>query len=389
MAEQTLYVLRSYKLAYLAGEERTGKTLSALMVAKKMSEIDLVIVITKKVALDGWKETSAAYPIGKPVIVTNYHQMHKVPCPTPNTLIIVDEAHAYVAGYPKRSAMWQHLRQLCKGRFVLFASATPHAQGPIQLFNQLALSDFSPWKRYKNFYQWHDVYGERYTIKIQGRDLNQYDRVDNDRIMAEVKHLFITMTRAQCGFKHEPKDVLHYITLNEVTRSVYNELMENKVVEFYAGLLVCETMSKLRPALHMIEGGVTKIGDTYLQLKNREKIDYILEKFGDTENIVIMYNYIAEGHKLAENFKKAKILHATTYAEGVDLSMYEHLIIYSMNFSTAKHTQRRARQANMLREEQINVHFLLVKKAVSEQVYKTVALNKRNFVDSVFEKELL
>jgi len=389
MAEKCLYVIRSYKSAYLAAEERTGKTLASLVMAQRMPEVDLVIVVTKKIALDGWHKTVAAYPIGKPVIVTNYHQAHKMPKPTTNTLVIVDEAHAYMSGYPKRSAMWKTMRQLCIGRLVLFVSATPHAQGEQQLFNQLALSSFSPWKAYKDFYKWFADYGDVYTIKIQGRDCNQYDKAKSEKIINSVKHLFVTMTRAECGFEHEPKDVLHYINLDPVTKEVYNELMENRVVEFHAGLLVCETMSKLRPALHMIEGGVTKIEDQYLQLKNREKIDYILKTWGDTANTVIMYNYIAEGNKLREVFKNCPILHATSYAEGVDLSMYDNLVVYSMNFSTSKHSQRRARQANQLRKDPINVHFLLVKKAVSEQVYKTVAINKRNFVDSVFTRDKL
>ena len=66
--------------------------------------------------------------------------------------------------------------------------------------------------------------------------------------------------------------------------------------------------------------------------------------------------------------------------------MYKHLVIYSQNWSTAQHTQRRARQANKERKEPILVHFLLMKNAISDQVYKTVALNKRNFVDSVFKR---
>ena len=69
--------------------------------------------------------------------------------------------------------------------------------------------------------------------------------------------------------------------------------------------------------------------------------------------------------------------------------MYEHLVIYSMNFSTSQYTQRRARQANMKREQIINVHFILVKGGISEQVYKTVAINKSNFVDKYYERGLL
>ena len=100
-----------------------------------------------------------------------------------------------------------------------------------------------------------------------------------------------------------------------------------------------------------------------------------------------MFQYKADLMKLERHFKNARLLQATSYAEGVDLSTYKHLVIYSQDFSTSKHTQRRARQANLERKEPINVHFLLVKKAISEQVYKTVSLNKTNFVDSVFERE--
>ncbi len=102
-----------------------------------------------------------------------------------------------------------------------------------------------------------------------------------------------------------------------------------------------------------------------------------------------MYNYIAEGTKLNEIFSNARILQATSYAEGVDLSSHKNLVIYSQDFSTARHTQRRARQANKKRQHPITVHYLLVKDGLSEQVYKTVSLNKKNFVDSRFDRKYL
>ncbi len=389
LAQKIVYLLRSYNIAYLAAEERTGKTLAAILAAESMPEISNILVVTKKVALDGWHKTLKARPLIKPVIVTNYHQMSKLDMPSPSTLVIIDEAHAYIAGYPKVSAMWRQLKNLAKRVKVLYLSATPNSQGTQQLYHQLAISSYSPWHKYDSFYKWFKNYGQLYTIKLQGRDCNQYDRIDHDKVWNDVKHLFITMTRAEIGFEHEPEDKLHYIELDTVTKEVYNELLTDKIVEFHAGTLVCDTISRLRPALHMIEGGVTKIKDKYLFLKNREKIDYILKTFGDTSDTVIMYNYIAEGEKLREIFNHCPILHATSYAEGVDLSMYKNLVIYSMNFSTSKYVQRRARQANMEREEEITVHYLLVKKAISDQVYKTVAINKRNFVDSLFERTKL
>lgn len=386
MAEKAVYLLRSYNIAYFAAEERTGKSLAALLTAEKMDEIEEVIIITKKAALKGWEETLKAYPLVKSVVLTNYHQMGKLEKTQPNTLVIFDESHSYLSAYPKRSAMWKLAKKVAWKMKILYVSATPYAQGPQQLYNQLALSSWSPWYQYDSFYSWFRSYGFPYTIKLQGRECIQYDKADNEKIIGTCQHLFITKTRNELGFVHEPTDQLHYIDLDVVTKEVYNDLLQDRIVELNSGMLVCDTIAKLRSALHMLEGGVAKLGEAYYVLANDEKLRYILKVFGDTRNTVIMYNYIAELTKLQAVFKHCTLLQATSYAEGVDLSMYTNLVIYSMNFSTAKYTQRRARQANMERKEPINVHYLLVKKAISEQVYKTVAINKRNFVDSVFDR---
>lgn len=389
MAEKAVYLLRSYNIAYFAAEERTGKSLAALLVAEKMCEIEEVIIITKKAALKGWYETLKAYPLAKSVVLTNYHQMGKLEATKPNTLVIFDESHSYLSAYPKRSAMWKLAKKVAWKMKILYVSATPYAQGPQQLYNQFALSSWSPWYQYDSFYAWFKSYGFPYTIKLQGRECTQYDKADKEKIIGTCQHLFITKTRSQLGFEHEPTDQLHYIDLDIVTKEVYNDLLQDRIVELNAGMLVCDTIAKLRSALHMLEGGVAKIREEYFVLANEEKVEYIYNNFGDSKDLVIMYNYIAEQTKLAKVFKNATLLQATSYAEGVDLSMFKHLVIYSMNFSTAKYTQRRARQANMERKEKINVHYILVKKAISEQVYKTVAINKRNFVDSVFERTKL
>ena len=202
-----------------------------------------------------------------------------------------------------------------------------------------------------------------------------------------MKHLFVTRTRAELDFEHEPEDKVHYLELSEYTKGLYNKLLKDRLVYNIVDdePLVCDTQSKYRVALHQIEGGTIKLESGYKQLPNSEKVDYILATWGDSPDLVIMHNYKEEAKKLALYFKQAHILQATSFAEGVDLSMYKHLVIYSQDFSTARHTQRRARQANKLRAEPIIVHFLLVKKATSERVYKAVSVNKKNFVDTVFE----
>lgn len=387
MSDEALDILRREAIVYLASEERTGKTLTSILVAEKSEALN-ILVITKKKAIEGWNETLEAFDHTKQYTVTNYHQAHKQ-AGTHFDLVILDEAHNYISAFPKPGKIWKELKPLLVDKPIIYMSATPYAQGVQMLYHQFALSSWSPWKNHKNFYQWFRLYGKPYDLKINGIPIRQYDKCDKDLILKTCEHLFITKTRAELGFAHEPEDVIHYIELSEDTKALYNKLIEDQIAWIGKNELVCDTKSKLRVSLHMLEGGVAKIDETYLVLDNEEKVNFLLNTFGDTETLVIMYNYKAEYTKLSKYFHRARLLQATSFAEGVDLSGYEHLVVYSQDFSTARHTQRRARQANKKRSTPIRVHFLLVKGGLSAQVYKTVSINKKNFVDSVFERELL
>lgn len=383
LAERAYDILRDEMIVYLCCEERTGKTLTSILVAE-MSNVQSILIITKKKALDGWFDTLNAFKHDKDYTVVNYHQAHKQT--KKFDLVILDESHNYISAYPKTGKLWKEVKGLTAKVPLIYISATPYAQGPQQLFHQFALSSWSPWSKHSSFYRWFQIYGKPYTLEINGIAIPQYDRVHVDMILGCVNHLFVTATREELGFEHEPLDNVHDILLSEDTKAVYNELIQHDLVELSVGMLVCDTSPKLRTSLHQIEGGTIKIDNDRYILANTEKVDFILEEFGDTEDLVIMYNYIAEKVKLEHHFKKAIILQATSFAEGVDLHKYKHLVIYSQDFSTARHTQRRARQCNKNRDLPIDIHYLLVKGAISSQVYKTVSVNKKNFVDRAFDR---
>lgn len=375
--------LREFGLFYTAWEERTGKTLTAILAMEQL-KVERVLVITKKKPLDGWRETLAAYPVTKDYTVTNYHQVKNLK--GAYDIVICDESHNYISGFPKPSGMWKEVRKFTKGKPILYLSATPCSQGYGLLFHQFKLSDWSPWESYTNFYNWHRVYGEPYSKYLHGRAVPKYDKVDDERVWTCVEHLFDFKTRKELGFEHEPVDELHHVTLSDHSKHIYNTIVDDRVYQFAENHeLIGDTITKVRYALHMLEGGVSKVDDVYLVLDNTEKVDYILDKWGDSEDVVIMYQFIAERTKLEQHFKKATILQGTSNAEGIDLKAYKHLIIYSQDYSTARHSQRRARQANKARLEPITVHFLLVEGAISSEVYQTVALNKSNYIDSLYE----
>lgn len=393
-ARKAFEILKEHGFVYLAGEERSGKLLTSVRVAELTSDaVQNVLVLTTKKALAGWQEMAENYTTSKVFYFTNYHQAKNVTFKP--DLVILDECHNYLSSYPKPSQLWGHVAKLCRGLAIIYSSATPHPQGYQQLYHQFKLSTWSPWAKYSNFYKWFNEYGIPEVVYTSSGEANSYHRVKDDKIQAEVAKYFITCTRAETGHTFEPEDVVHYIELAEATRNTYNMLITDRVVEFADGdVYVADNNSRLRMALHQIEGGTLKFKTINFEknkfefvtkiLSNTEKIDYILEHWGDSEDLVIMYHFSGELEKLRRYFKKALLLQSSTYAEGVDLHKYEHLVIYSQNYSTGKHSQRRARQANTKRLTPIRVHYLLVKDAISDECYQCVSIKKINYVDSVF-----
>ena len=399
VANEAYDILAENMIVYLAMEERTGKTLSAILTCEK-TVLNNWLIITKKKALDGWAETLAKYKHNKQYTLTNYHQAKKFN-PADYDGVILDEAHNYLSSFPKMSQLWKDIAKLTKNKPIIYLSATPYAQGAQLLYHQFKLSSWSPFSKWSTAYTWFRSFGIPDTVYLSGRQIETYKQVRTEEVLMYCKHLFISKTREELGFEHEPEDHLHYIELSEATREVYNIILKQRIIDLNNELIQYDSTAKLRAALHMLEGGVAKTNSVKddknkvikqgksIVLGNIEKVNYILKTWGDTDSLVIMYNYKPELIKLQKYFKQALLLQATSFAEGVDLSHKEHLVIYSQDFSTARHSQRRARQSNMKRTTPINVHYLLVKNAISEQVYTTVSVNKTNFVDSLFQENTL
>lgn len=386
IAEEAYKVLKENMIVYLAMEERTGKTLTSILVCEKSSTMKNILVITKKKAITGWEETIEAYNPKLNFRIINFESVHKISF-TPD-LVIIDEAHSKVASYPKVSQTWKNIFEITKRKPLIYLSATPSAQSLAQLYHQFKLSSWSPWIQYSNFYKWFKDYGIVETEYVSGRPIKKYNKTYKDKVRQDIDHLFISYTRDELGFEHEPQDIKHYIELSDKTKEWYNNLLKYGAFELNETTpIIADTPMSLRTKLHQIEGGTLKYEDTVYTLSNTEKINYIKQVWGDTTSLVIFYQYKKEEVKLKEHFKKATILQGTSYAEGVDLHKYDTCVVYSMDFSTAKYTQRRARQCNMKRDKPIDFHFLLVKDAISDQCYTTVADNKENFVDKYFDKK--
>ena len=419
MAENATNILIDNKLVYIAAEERTGKSLTSLLIFENIKAKSLLI-ITKKKALNGWHDILSSFgysvvsdlnkvpvyskAIGsttKFVTLVNYHNVGKLKeYKSKFSIAIIDEAHSYLSAYPKTGKLWADTKSVVSNLPLIFMSATPYAESLSQIYNQLRISAYSPFRNYPNFYSWHKVYGIQEMVRIPYGYKKVYNKVKDDLVHKEIDHLFISKTRKDLGFTHEPIDKVHYVEYsnwlkNKIKSSINDsiiKLSENDIdfahnisstgMEFDNNgnvIKLLDTPLSERSSIYMLEGGTLKTDKAYIILNNNEKIDYILKHFGDTDDLVIMYQFIAEKHKLEKYFRKALILQGDAYSEGVDLSHKKHLIIYSMSFSTSKYIQRRARQANINRKEPIIVNYILFKGGVDEAVYDTVVNKKVNF----------
>lgn len=364
---QAKQIFDKHNIVALSMEERTGKTLIAIMLAES-SDAKRILILTKKKALPGWKEHMRDYATTKDYTLTNYHQLTKLK--PEYDLVIFDEAHYVLSGFPKPGKFMKLAKGIAYNCRAIYLSATFSAQGFSQLYHIFATTKHSPWDSYKNFYRWVDDYVIKYQIEVYGKHVTKYDRA-RDSAYKDVQHLFLSYTRKDLGFKHEPEDHLHVVELEPEVTDTMEQLKKNGISD--DGLIIADTSMGLMVELHKLEG------------QGWEKVNYIIDHWGDEQSVVIMAHYISEQDRLKTIFNNATVLSATSFAEGVDLSMFETLVIFSQGFSTAQHKQRRARQANMKRDTPINVHYLLTKKGVSAAVYKTVSVNGKNFVARYYE----
>lgn len=384
-AEWALMTVRKYGLAYLAWEERTRKTLTALL-AVENSKAKNCLIITKKKAIPGWEETLEKWAHSTTFTVVNYESVHKkLPI---YDFIILDESHHAISGIGKPSKTWKAVFKFTRNKPILYLSATPYAEHVGLLYHQLRLSTWTPFKE-KTFYDWYRIHGIPHMTRTPYGMKDKRDVYKTDDVLEIVKHLFDFKTRKQVGIKHEPTSNVITILPYPETLRLLKEWKKTKVITIGDYEILGDSDPKVRTVHYQLEGGSLKIDQrTSIAIHPGipEKIKYIRDNY-DVGSTAVMAHFIKERELLEKWLPGIRVLSSDGHAEGVDLSMYAKLVVYSMSFRTSKHTQRMARQANHDRRDPIEVDVLVMgKPAVGSEVYKTVATKKENFLKSSYDR---
>jgi len=368
--------LSVHHFAILQAPERCGKTLSVIDAIEKSNGVNRVLWVTKKMAISGINGDVALYEATKHYDVVNYEALHKVV--GDYDLIVLDEFHYAISSYPKEPIKVSTLKQWQNVPKILL-SATPSSESVSQWYHPLSLCSGHPFSEFKTFYAWFKVYGIPKQKNIMGRIINDYSN-GRDAIMDEVLPFLIQITREQLGgFEHKPVVVPHFIPLTNETIANLSTLYRDRVLNVDGVEYVADTPLSVVNGLYQLECGCLKVGDKYLDMGNREMVDYIKEKWGDTDQVAIMIRWVGQRNIFEKEFKHAQIFSSISHAEGVEMAHIETLVIASMDYSTARFQQRNARQASSKRTTPINVHILMVKGGISEIVYNQVALKHQDF----------
>lgn len=360
--------LSSLNLAIVNLPERSGKTLTVIDAIIK-SNFKSPLWVTKKAAISGVEKDAKSY--GSEIFtVTNYEMLHKTNGKF--DVVIYDEFHQ-LSTYPKPNNRVKELRKF-SGLPTVLISATPSAESSSQWFYPLWLTSH-PFSMFANFYAWSKKY-VNVTQKRAGMHLvNDYSNGKDELILPEIVPYIIKRSRDELGFEHHPTVEVHTVPLHVSTKESINTLKRNRVLGDY----IADTPTKLINAIYQLECGTLKDGDKYKDMGNREMIDYIKATWGDTQDVAIMTHWIGQRETFEKEFSNALILSSTSHAEGIDLAHVDHLVIASMDYSTARFQQRNARQAAKHRTKPITVHVLTTDCGISRKVYEAVAVKHCNF----------
>ena len=388
-------ILRRLGFVYLALEVRVGKTAIALNTAKLYGAKN-VLFITKKKAIKSIESDYVEFGFDFNISVINTESLHKV---TGNfNLIISDEHHKYGA-FPKPSKGAVYFKKTFGHLPIIALSGTMNPESYSQVFHQFWISSYSPFKQYKNFYEWALHYvniGQKYLGYAIVKD---YSVAKGGLIQAAIEKYMITYTQKQAGFTSEVIEKILTVEMNVSTYDLIAKLKKDNIIEGRTEVILADTGAKMMSKLHQMYSGTVKFESGNSMVLDKSKALFIKSQFATTK-IAIFYKFKEELNVILDVFgdlvttdlnefnttNKSIALQIVSGREGINLSAAKYIVYYNIDFSAVSYWQSRARLTTIERPTN-EVFWIFARGGIEWNIYKTV-LNKKNFTLSVFNKML-
>lgn len=386
--------LIKYKVCYLHGEVRIGKSATVLEAAK-LYGCKNVLFLTKKKAISSIQDdyNDFGYTFGLTVI--NYESLHKVE--DQFDLIILDESHVNGA-FPKPSKRTKLIKQRYSKIPMIMLSGTPDIESGSQWFHQFWISDYSPFIKYKSFYRWADYFVDVTMINYgNGYPTKDYSKANREKINSIIDNYKVTISQKKAGFTTNIQENVLYYKPKEITKKIEQKLFKDRVVFGKSDSIIADTPVKLMSKLHQINNG-TCIGESGQPIIiDDSKALFIYNKF-KSEKISIFYYFKAEldllkkvyGDELTTdlvefNTSNKSIALQQSGLEGLNLSKSKYIVYYNFGFSGKNFVQSRDRLTTLDRKSN-EIFFILDKGGITEKIYRTVSSKKTYNIKS-FERD--
>jgi hypothetical protein len=403
ISDKAAKLLKYHKIAYLAMEVRTGKTLTALASAYKFGA-QKVLFCTKKKAIDDIIEQAKKMGYDMEIYITNFEQLHKVEYGW--DVVIVDEAHG-LGAFPRPSKRAKELKRICAATPIIFLSGTPTPESYSQIYHQLWISSYSPYaKAYPNFYKWAKDYVSVHHKYMFNRQINDYSLANEKKIMEDINPIMITYTQAQAGFEGLIEENILYVKMEDSTYKLADRLRKDKMVSNKDGETVMgDTAVKLMNKLHQIYSGSVIVDEPNRVAKafDYTKAEFIRDKFAG-KKIAIFYKFQAEYAALLWAFGSRVEIDAAAFnnagsdavfvsqivsgREGLNLSTADALVFYNIDFSATSYWQSRARIQTKDRTETAQIYWIFSYNGIEDKIYKAV-MDKKDYTLNHFKNDYL
>jgi hypothetical protein len=381
-------------MVYFSIEVRCGKTLIALETCKKFGASS-VLFITKIKAFQSIQSDYDNFGYTFDIKIINKESIHKIES-NKFDVVIYDEAHQYGA-FPKAGTNQKIMVKRFANIPCILMTGTSTPESFSQIYHQLQLSSNSPYKNYKNFYQWAKDY-----VQVKQRNLgyavvSDYNDADSVRIMADMNAFTLRFTQKESGFVSKVNEIVLSVKMQHRTYEIIKKLKRDFVVTGSKGIILADTGVKLMQKEHQLTSGTVKLEDGTSIILDDTKARFILNKFKD-DKIAIFYKYVAQlqnlknviGDRLTTDLEEFNTtdkwiaLQFVSGREGINLSKADYLVMAEIDFSAVTYWQSRDRMTTINRKENI-VYWIMAEKSIEQKIYKLVQ-SKKNFTTKHYER---
>ena len=392
-------VIKTHRFVYLSMQVRTGKTLTAMGIAQKLS-IKNMLFVTKKKAISSIENDYNKLKPPYNLTCINYESLHKVTGKF--DLIVLDEAHS-MGALPKPSKRAKLVKELVilNDPYVILMSGTPTPESFSQMYHQVYVCPQNPFNTYKNFYSFARDYVNVFQKTINSYPVNVY--LDGKQsILDEMKPYMISYTQKEAGFKVQTKEEVLKVKMKDVTYDLIKRLKKDLVIEGQKTdeVILADTGVKLMSKIHQLYSGTVKFESGKSQVIDLSKAEFIRTNFKN-KKLGIFYKFTAEYKALKdvygddltcdlEEFKtsdKTIALQIVSGREGISLKEADCLVYYNIDFSALSYWQSRDRMTTK-DSKQNDVYWIFSEGGIESKIYKAVS-KKKDYTLRHFRKDLL